>query len=146
MTAPISLVLERLEKVKQRQANQWSAKCPAHSDKGPSLSIRETPEGAVLLHCFAGCSAQSIVETIGLSMASLFPPRERPTGAPSKTPKLLTPSQALELLEAEVHVIGLAAHTLANGQTLSPADLDRLRKASGRILWLRDECMGVRHG
>jgi putative DNA primase/helicase len=34
----------------------WVARCPAHDDRTPSLSIRETHEGRVLLKCFAGCS------------------------------------------------------------------------------------------
>jgi DNA primase len=44
--APIDNVLAQLTKVRQRQPGQWSACCPAHADKGPSLSVRETPERA----------------------------------------------------------------------------------------------------
>ncbi|MFM7698894.1 MAG: CHC2 zinc finger domain-containing protein, partial [Limnohabitans sp.] len=50
---PIELVLSRLDKVRQRQVGQWSACCPSHKDTTPSLSVRETEDGAVLLHCFA---------------------------------------------------------------------------------------------
>lgn len=146
MTAPISLVLERLEKVKQRQAGQWSARCPAHADKGPSLSVRETPDGAVLLYCFAGCPTENIIGALGLSMASLFPPLDRPPGAPSKTPRLLTASQALEMLDKEAQIIALAGKTIANGGHLAAADADRVMKAAGRVLWIRGEFMGGSHG
>ncbi len=32
----IDTILARLEKVRQRQFGQWSARCPAHADRGPS--------------------------------------------------------------------------------------------------------------
>jgi hypothetical protein len=34
----------------------WMARCPAHRDRTPSLSIREADDGRLLLKCFAGCS------------------------------------------------------------------------------------------
>jgi putative DNA primase/helicase len=42
------------------------ALCPAHDDHNPSLSIKETSEGKVLLHCFAGCSFEAILGALGL--------------------------------------------------------------------------------
>ena len=51
-TSPIDLILSRLEKPKSGYKGQWLAICPAHKDKSPSLSIRETDQGAVLIHCF----------------------------------------------------------------------------------------------
>lgn len=38
--------------------------CPAHDDKTESLSIRETPEGKILIHCFAGCSFASVAALV----------------------------------------------------------------------------------
>lgn len=43
---PIDTILARMEKVRKRQSGQWSARCQTHADRGPSLSVRETPEGA----------------------------------------------------------------------------------------------------
>ena len=36
-------------------------RCPAHDDRGPSLSWRLTSDGRALLHCFAGCDFRSIL-------------------------------------------------------------------------------------
>jgi hypothetical protein len=36
-------------------------RCPAHEDRGPSLSWRLTPTGRLLVHCFAGCTWPEIV-------------------------------------------------------------------------------------
>jgi hypothetical protein len=51
----------------------WKACCPAHGDRKPSLSIGLGEHGQVLLKCFAGCSLERIVESMGLSMTDLFP-------------------------------------------------------------------------
>jgi hypothetical protein len=67
-----SEVLDRLEAV-TANGNGWMARCPAHDDRNPSLSIRETTDGTILFHCFAGCATEDIVEALGLSMVDLFP-------------------------------------------------------------------------
>jgi putative DNA primase/helicase len=39
---------------------QFSARCPAHDDTHPSLSIGKSEDGKVLLHCHAGCPFETI--------------------------------------------------------------------------------------
>ena len=58
-------LVARLEGARERGPGRWSARCPSHDDKSPSLSVREGDEGTVLLHCFAGCSALDICGAIG---------------------------------------------------------------------------------
>jgi hypothetical protein len=142
---PIENVLGRVELARPRQPGQVSARCPAHADKGPSLSIRETPEGAVLLHCFAGCSVQEIVSAMGLELHELFPPRERPANAPKRIARLLTAPQALELLESEAQFVGIVAGNIGNGVTLTDDDRNRVQAAAGRIRYVRDQTMGGAH-
>ena len=74
---PIDLILSRLDKVKQVKGG-YMARCPVHDDKNPSLSITEGDDGRVLLKCFAGCSTEDIVKALGLTMADLFPHKEKP--------------------------------------------------------------------
>lgn len=52
---------------------RWVGHCPAHEDRSPSLSIRETHEGAILLYCFAGCETEAILAALGLEWRDLFP-------------------------------------------------------------------------
>lgn len=137
--APIDNVLDRLEKVRQRAPGQWSARCPAHADKGPSLSVRETPEGAVLLHCFAGCTPGAVVAAMGMDLADLFPPRTPSGNEPKRTPRLLTPAQALELLDSEARLICVAGGNIVNSVVLTQADLQRVALACRRIAYLRQE-------
>lgn len=50
----------------QKCADGWIDRCPAHDDHRPSLSIKETPEGKLLLYCFAGCSFDEIIHATAL--------------------------------------------------------------------------------
>ncbi len=142
---PVENILQRLDKVRQRQPGQWSSRCPAHGDNGPSLSIRETTDGAVLIHCFAGCEVGNVVAAIGLELHDLFPPRDIPPGALKRAARLLSASQALELLANEAALIAVAGASLANGRPLTPADKGRLLSSAGRINFLRNESMEVQH-
>jgi putative DNA primase/helicase len=41
----------------------WIARCPAHDDREPSLSIRDV-DGKVLVHCHAGCHQRAVIEAL----------------------------------------------------------------------------------
>lgn len=86
MTSPIDLLLPRFEKVKPAGPGKWNACCPvaSHNDKNPSLSIREAEGGTVLLHCWAGCTADEITAAVGLTLRDLFPGEHQPRKGPSK--------------------------------------------------------------
>jgi hypothetical protein len=55
---------------------RWTARCPSHADRSPSLSIREGGGGRVLLHCFSGCRPEAVLAAMGLSWRDI-------SGAPS---------------------------------------------------------------
>ena len=136
---PIENTLSRLDKPRQRQPGQWSARCPAHADKGPSLSVRESTDGSVLIHCFAGCGAAEIVAAMGLELHDLFPPRDKRTGTPKKIANLLTAGQALELLHTEATLIAIALTNFFQCTAVAETDMTRLRQAAGRIGLLREQ-------
>ena len=134
----ISGLLSRLEGVRQRGSDRWSALCPGHDDKSPSLSIRELPDGRVLLHCYAGCETGSVLASIGLTFDALFPEKTI-FQAPIKTRRLLTASHALELLERESLIVLLVASDVYSKKDVSSTDVERVRDAYGRIAALREE-------
>ena len=39
----------------------WMARCPAHNDRKPSLSIRDTDDGNVLVHCHTSCEQEQVI-------------------------------------------------------------------------------------
>jgi hypothetical protein len=117
------LLLDRLEGVRKRGEGSWSARCPAHEDKAPSLSVRETEDGVVLVHCFGGCSAHDVVSAVGLELHDLFPPPETPN--PRRRP-VIPASVLADRIRLHVTVINIAATDLARGVQLSPQDLGTL--------------------
>lgn len=55
----------RAERLTHALGGRWhgsygTARCPAHDDRNPSLSIRNGEAGTLLLHCFAGCAYHDI--------------------------------------------------------------------------------------
>jgi hypothetical protein len=43
---------------------KWAARCPAHKDRTPSLSIAEGKDGRTLVHCHAGCEQSVVIEAL----------------------------------------------------------------------------------
>ncbi|MHB0878879.1 MAG: AAA family ATPase [Anaerolineae bacterium] len=65
--------LARLNEVKGSDSRgRWTALCPVHGDEHHSLSVRETNDGKILVHCFVGCSVEQIVAVMGLQMSDLW--------------------------------------------------------------------------
>lgn len=50
----------------KRSGNCYTARCPAHEDRDPSLSISTNSEGKLLLHCHAGCEFDEILLALGM--------------------------------------------------------------------------------
>jgi hypothetical protein len=42
----------------------WAARCPAHDDRTPSLSVRDTDHNKVLVHCHAGCQQGRVISAL----------------------------------------------------------------------------------
>ena len=66
----LEALLGRFQGVR-RSGNGWVALCPAHADRNRSLSVCER-QGKILLHCFAGCTAEAVCEALGIKLTGLF--------------------------------------------------------------------------
>jgi hypothetical protein len=74
--SPVEKVLAQLKALgcnPRRSGNCWSARCPAHDDQAPSLSISEGDDSKVLLRCHAGCDFDTIRAALPLDVKDLFP-------------------------------------------------------------------------
>ena len=67
----IDLILAQLEAVRATGSGRWIARCPAHNDRSPSLSIREGVR-AILIKCWAGCPLGRICSSLGILVRDLF--------------------------------------------------------------------------
>jgi len=132
---PIDRVLHRLEKVKSAGPGEWTALCPAHDDKHPSLSVAEAEDGKVLLHCWTGCGVDAIVGALGLSLSDLFP-GDRRRLAEHGTGPIRRPWEYRDALIGAAHeliVARLILAAVARGEQLDAEALDRLELAEERI-------------
>lgn len=80
----------------------WMARCPAHEDRRPSLSVSAGEDGRALVHCHAGCPALSVCSALGLTLGDLMVADEMPLKPKrrSKPAKLFTTaSEAVVSLE-----------------------------------------------
>jgi hypothetical protein len=119
-------IAHRLDAVER--GNRWLARCPAHDDRRPSLSLREGPGGRTLLHCFAGCEPDAIVSALGLRLSDFFDDgRRRPVAA--RHPQAAEIERALH---DQVEIL-MAADAVVTGFPLV-AELARHRNAARVIV------------
>lgn len=59
----------------RRSGAGYVARCPAHDDRAPSLSISAADDGRILLHCWAGCETVDVLAALGLTWHDLYPNR-----------------------------------------------------------------------
>lgn len=136
-------LLSRLDKVKRTGDGTYQARCPAHADRGPSLTIRELDDGRVLVHCFAGCDVHDVLAAAGLDISALFPPREIQHGKPERRP--FPAADVLRAIGFEALIVASAGVALLAGRPFSNADRDRLILAVHRIQSAMTAA-GVNHG
>jgi putative DNA primase/helicase len=48
----------------RRYGRQWQARCPAHDDHNPSLSVCEGDDGRILVHRHAGCEQGAVIDAL----------------------------------------------------------------------------------
>ena len=125
-------LLSCLEGVRQTGSQRWMARCPAHDDKHPSLSIAETSDGTVLLKCFAGCSVTDITNALGIGLSQLFPARlTRHHGHVIRRPFLR--QDVFALLRSEAGIIWLIARDMHAKREISERDYERLCQAVTKL-------------
>lgn len=48
----------------KKVGSNWMAKCPGHNDNNPSLAIKHSSNGKILLFCHAGCTYAEVIKAI----------------------------------------------------------------------------------
>ena len=142
-------LLERLDGLRKGSSTgQWIARCPAHDDRSPSLSIREADDGKILVNCFAGCGAIDVLDALGLPWAALFPSK-----ATSPDQRYFRPSSTripardlLEVISTETSVVAMVAADMLANHTIGETDWQRLAKAAARIGRARDMVVPAKVG
>jgi hypothetical protein len=118
------------EKSYRSGKDEYQCLCPAHNDKTASLSIKNLPDERILIHCFAGCAANDILEAVGLTFDDIVPKR---LGDFKPVSKPFNPYAVLKAISNETLLVALAGLEVANGKTLPQEDKDRLMIAVNRL-------------
>ncbi len=119
-----------LSGVKKTGPNSWIARCCAHEDRSPSLAIKESEDGTVLVKCFAGCSVEEIVGAVGLDLEDLFPPKETHHRKPDARP--FQAADVLRLMAWESMVVSMTAATMRE-RKLTDKETTRVIDAAVKI-------------
>ncbi|MEA3278575.1 MAG: DNA primase [Pseudomonadota bacterium] len=113
-------LLSGLEGVKPAGDRRWYARCPAHDDRSPSLSVRLTDEGKVLIYCFAGCESESVLDALGLTWRDLYSDRwqaaRHAATSRRKIPTLERILREADPMEHERLILRIAAADLRAGK------------------------------
>ncbi|MCG7868385.1 MAG: hypothetical protein JAY74_18720 [Candidatus Thiodiazotropha taylori] len=131
-TNPIENILNRLEKVREMgKPGQWMARCPAHDDKTPSLSISLSGD-SIGIYCHGGCSTEDVLDSIGLTFTDLYGKEDAHRQA-SHANKGEKARKHLNPFDIDLMVLKLAEADLEAGRTLSIEDQARVALAKERL-------------
>lgn len=129
-------ILVRLERV-SKTSSGWMARCPAHEDARPSLSIAAAEDGRVLLRCHAGCDLPAILGALRIEVRDLFPEPAATvaarTGEPVPAPQ--APAVAAWLRETRALPDSEIARVFGASTRTGTAVVFRYRDSSGAFLY-----------
>lgn len=129
------ILVDRLQGVKQRGPSQVMARCPAHSDKTASLSVKHCDDGRVLLHCFAGCEPDAILGAVGLEFSHLFPDRVTDHAPPQRNrPGAM---DMWRIVSHEMMVCAVVASDIEQSKSVSAQDWKRFSEAASILIAAR---------
>jgi hypothetical protein len=128
----------------QGRGPKWRAICPAHESKHKSrtLSIMETPDGRVLMRCFAGCEVEAIVGAVGMDLADLFPPKPANYSDDKRPPPIRQPWTAREVIQAldiPLTEAFMLLRKIGSGARLSASERERCLIVSDAVSTLSQE-------
>jgi hypothetical protein len=84
-----------------RDGGDWRGRCAAHDDDGRrgDLTFRAGDDGRIVLHCWRGCTAKSVVSALGLQWSDLFSENGHSRPQATAKPKKVYPALH-EVIEA----------------------------------------------
>lgn len=111
----------------------WVARCPAHDDRNPSLSLSER-NGKLLVHCFAGCPQDAVIDALRDRGLWPEPERREPPKTAKPKPRASKRNQAGPIV-AEYIYTNAAGNPLFRVTRHEPKDFRRWRP-DGKGGWL----------
>jgi KaiC/GvpD/RAD55 family RecA-like ATPase/5S rRNA maturation endonuclease (ribonuclease M5) len=128
--------IARFEKQKPTQRGVMVV-CPAHDDspKTPSLSVSKSRDGGVLLKCFANCTAESVVASLGLTMKDLFAEEKAKLFTPPKSRATTPESTERPTIEKIYSYRDSAGREVYQAIRLKPKSFRQRHQVNGAWVW-----------
>ncbi len=135
----VDLLVSKLSRVRKAGPGRWNACCPSHgSGRNSALTIRELPDGRILLYCFGGCGINEVLSAIGMTLADLFPESmtaqeaggDRRYRSGQSAP--WSPEQLLRAVSTDVLVAATVVSRALDGKA-DAADRSALWSSAGRL-------------
>jgi len=131
------------DSVRARGNGKWTAKCPAHDDRTPSLSISVDPNGTVGVKCWVGCTFEAIADSLSLKASDFFADKIKAPFTFGAKMDYFT-GEAIKALYDEILFIHIACNDIVSGRGIKKSDLARTEKAMGRLNVIY-EYLGLTH-
>ena len=93
------------------------------------MAISEVEDGRVLVHCFAGCDTEDVLDSVGMTFSDLMPERIGTEHAYKPIRHGFDARQVMEALSHEIMVIALIAEDFVE----FVPDSDRFELAVSRV-------------
>jgi len=135
----IEVILDRLNHVKGGNG-QWRAQCPCNPKSHSHMSIKELPDGRILIHCHAGHSPVEIMESLDLALGDLFEERIEDRIRPlyMATQEKKHAATALERINHCQLRLDMAQDMRDTGRSLTEDDLEVERECYLELKQLRE--------
>lgn len=125
--------VSRLDRPRQTGPASWVARCPAHDDRSPSLTVSEGSDGRILVHCFAGCEVENVVGAVGVSLSDLMPETGPANHVAAPKRMRVPPMDVLRALAFQAKVVAICACDMGRGIQLSEEEKDKLLATAAEI-------------
>jgi len=122
-------ILARFSKVYRSGEGEYQCLCPSHNDRTASLGLK-FKEDKMILNCFAGCSMEDIIGSVGLSWADVMP---NSIDTEYKPEKRFNPYSVLKATRQDLLFIAVCAGHVASGKALDKEDSEKLFNITGRL-------------
>jgi hypothetical protein len=120
--------------------HKGTARCPAHEDHDPSLSLGVGADGRALVYCHAGCETDAVVGALALTLPDLFPPGHHHARRPRTLAKARAPA---DVVLGAVRECGLDYRCTRGGGLWV---VERCPACGLDELWIQEERSGERPG
>ncbi|MDM7461460.1 MAG: hypothetical protein P3X24_007425, partial [bacterium] len=127
-------IIPYLHNARRLRDGEWIASCPLPShgrgrgDLNPSLSISESPDGELLVHCHAGCDSREILRELR-RLAGLDRPNPRRSERPASRETVTEPEPREQ---DQFAFVGCSLEQLARDKMLDPDLLRREWRVADR--------------